>query len=95
MRYDNNGDFNHEIINDALEWFKVETGKLEINEEDPDFVDFILSASMDLATGRNVIKFLQQARKMKRDNGNKYSQYQARCILKTYSNIVTAINNKD
>ena len=95
MKYENNGEYNKEIVWDALEWFRSETGKLEANEEDTDFIDFVLSASMDLATGTRVKRFLSNALKMKRDNGNKYTKYQARCILSTYSNIMTAIYNKD
>lgn len=92
MRYNNDGDYNKLAIMSAFEAFceELTLDKSQITITDTIFVDYILSVSLDLATGQSVIKFLNQAKEMKSKNGNKYTQYQTECIFKTYSTIISA-----
>lgn len=96
MKYENNGRFNQRLVSEALDTFcqKTNRDRSGITFKDSDFIDFVLSECLLVATGRSVLNFLKKAQEMKIQNGNKYSPYQIECILKTYTNIMLARNWK-
>jgi hypothetical protein len=94
MRYNNDGEFNRWLIEDALETFRNETGKYEIKETSTEFVDFIVSSLRGIASGSSVIRFIDNAIKLKSQNKGRYTNYQIQCIFKTYTNIMIARINK-
>lgn len=97
MRYNNDGEYNRKIIYDALRRYCQISGKdIESTKQtDPDFIEWVVSESLKLATGRNVKRFLENALEIRTQNNNKFRPYQVECLLKTYSNIMIARNWKD
>lgn len=91
MRYENDGRYDSDLINEAKQEYCHDTGSdFPEQDSDPEFIDWLVERTISVATGRTVRRFLREAIKIKSQNGNIWKPFQIQCVLNTYTNIMTA-----
>lgn len=96
MKYLNNGKYDTCIIDDLLkEWCNITGRNFEtFSHFSTEFLDDVWELTWDMATGKRVKAFLLNSWELRQENGY-YRQYQACCLLNTYTTILKRIEIKE